>query len=191
MSDRIRHLEDALRLLQSTVSREPHPLLAKSLLQVKSIIELHGAFGGEPETLQPEKPEAEVDAESQYIDAFGTMGIRDDGATTFYGRSAGSEVSDNCSSHPVALVLISVPEPSDDSKLIALREETRPIIYIPHRERSPRRPHKICNHPGNRSFLDISANTPHPFLSLLHPLMALISIIWCRTTCHPGKMRGT
>lgn len=99
MSDRIRHLEEGLRLLQSTVSREPHPLLAKDLLQVKSIIELHGAFGGEPESSKPEKPEAEVDTDSQCIDAFGTMAIRDDGATTFYGRSAGSEVSNSCPSH--------------------------------------------------------------------------------------------
>jgi hypothetical protein len=97
MSDRIRQLEDALSFLQSTVTRELHPLLAKDLLQIKSIIELHGAFSGEPEKLKREKPDAEVDAESQYIDAFGTMAIRDDGATTFYGRSAGSEVS-NCGS---------------------------------------------------------------------------------------------
>lgn len=30
----------------------------------------------------------------------------------------------------MALILKSVPEPSDDSKLFVLREETRPIIYI-------------------------------------------------------------
>lgn len=93
MSDRIRQLEDALSLLQSTVSREAHPLLRNDLLQIKSIIELHGAFDGEPGKAKLEKQEEEVDAESQYIDAFGTMAIRDDGATTFYGRSAGSEVS--------------------------------------------------------------------------------------------------
>ena len=93
MSDRIRQLEDALSHLQSTITRDQHPLLSKDLLQIKSIIELHGAFGGEAEKTKPEKPEAEVDNESQYIDAFGTMAIRDDGATTFYGRSAGTEVS--------------------------------------------------------------------------------------------------
>jgi hypothetical protein len=92
MSDRIRQLEDALSLIQSTVARDPHPLLAKELLQIKSIIELHGAFGGESNR---GKPESDIDAESEYLDAFGTMAIREDGATTFYGRSAGSEVSNS------------------------------------------------------------------------------------------------
>ena len=32
------------------------------------------------------------DDEPAYIDAFGTLAVRDDGAATFYGRSAGSEV---------------------------------------------------------------------------------------------------
>ena len=36
--------------------------------------------------------EEESDDEEKYIDAFGTLAIRDDGAATFYGRSAGSEV---------------------------------------------------------------------------------------------------
>jgi hypothetical protein len=97
MSDRIRLLEDALSDLQSIIApRDPHPLLQKDLLQIKSIIELHGAFNGESGKTKSETPEAEVDTNSQYIDAFGTMAIRDDGATTFYGRSAGSEVSNNC-----------------------------------------------------------------------------------------------
>lgn len=64
----------------------------KSLLQIKSIIELHGAFEGPGDGTKVEKQEDDVDAESQYIDAFGTLAIRDDGAATFYGRSAGSEV---------------------------------------------------------------------------------------------------
>jgi hypothetical protein len=97
MSDRIRQLEDALSHLQSTVARESHPLMAKDLLEIKSIIELHGAFEGDIDKTKTEKPDAEVDTESQYIDAFGTMAIRDDGATTFYGRSAGSEVCNKCS----------------------------------------------------------------------------------------------
>lgn len=91
MSDRIRQLEDALSLLQSTISHEQHPLLQKDLLQIKSILELHGAFNGDSGKSKTQKQEEEIDAESQYIDAFGTLAIRDDGATTFYGRSAGSE----------------------------------------------------------------------------------------------------
>lgn len=34
MSDRIRQLEDALAILQSTVSKEPHPLLDRELLKL-------------------------------------------------------------------------------------------------------------------------------------------------------------
>ncbi|KAG6889396.1 hypothetical protein C0992_005480, partial [Termitomyces sp. T32_za158] len=98
MSDRIRQLEDALAILQSTHTRDPHPLLARDLLKIKSIIELHaagdslddpaafGAAGGSARTREEEDTE-----ESQAIDAFGTLAIRDDGAATFYGRSAGQE----------------------------------------------------------------------------------------------------
>jgi hypothetical protein len=87
MSDRIRQLEDALAILQSTQSADPHPLLDRELLKIKSSIELHSAVEGEHDGSQQEEAE-----ESQYIDAFGTLAIRDDGAATFYGRSAGSEV---------------------------------------------------------------------------------------------------
>jgi len=88
MSDRIRQLEDALAILQSTLTREPHPLLDRELLKIKSSIELHSAIDSEAGELREEETE-----DSQYIDAFGTLAVRDDGAATFYGRSAGSEVS--------------------------------------------------------------------------------------------------
>lgn len=87
MSDRIRLLEDALAILQSTHTRDSHPLLHRDLLRIKSSIELHSAVEGEEGAHLQEDVE-----ESQYIDAFGTLAIRDDGAATFYGRSAGSEV---------------------------------------------------------------------------------------------------
>jgi hypothetical protein len=88
MSDRIRLLEDALTILQSSLTTEPHPLLHRDLLNIKSSIELHSAVENEVEGTEVE----EGTEESQYIDAFGTLAIRDDGAATFYGRSAGSEV---------------------------------------------------------------------------------------------------
>lgn len=87
MSDRIRQLEDALAIMYSTVSTDPHPLLHRDLLKIKSSIELHSAAEGKEGAGSAEEVE-----ESQYIDAFGTLAIRDDGAATFYGRSAGSEV---------------------------------------------------------------------------------------------------
>jgi hypothetical protein len=90
MSDRIRQLEDALAAMQSSVSSgEPHPLLHRELLGIKSIIDLHAAVEGGEAT----KNNDDVDNDSQYIESFGTLALRDDGAATFYGPSAGSEVS--------------------------------------------------------------------------------------------------
>ncbi|KAL0578343.1 hypothetical protein V5O48_003657 [Marasmius crinis-equi] len=90
MSDRIRLLEDALTILHNASgATDSHPLLDRDSLKIKSIIELHAAVSqGMPESSSqsPDEPE-----DSQYIDAFGTLAIRDDGASTFYGRSAGQE----------------------------------------------------------------------------------------------------
>lgn len=114
MSDRIRQLEDALAILQSSVTREPHPLLVRDLLRIKSGLELHSAsaMGGETSRRRVEaKEEEEAEEEEEDEDdgtggaggsenalmyAFGTLAVRDDGAATFYGRSAGSEVSIIC-----------------------------------------------------------------------------------------------
>ncbi|KAH9474722.1 putative transcriptional regulatory protein C1F7.11c [Psilocybe cubensis] len=109
MSDRIRQLEDALAILQSTVAGpggEPHPLLHRDLLKIKSSIELHSASGaaGEDPPAQ-DGAEEDEDGNAEYIDAFGTLAIRDDGAATFYGRSAGSEgeiSSEASSTHPTS-----------------------------------------------------------------------------------------
>ncbi|KAK1236247.1 hypothetical protein PQX77_000509 [Marasmius sp. AFHP31] len=90
MSDRIRLLEDALTILHtSTGAADSHPLLDRESLKIKSIIELHAAVSSsQPEGQEQPQEESE---DSQYIDAFGTLAIRDDGAATFYGRSAGQE----------------------------------------------------------------------------------------------------
>ncbi|KAG2098886.1 hypothetical protein BD769DRAFT_1368676 [Suillus cothurnatus] len=88
MSDRIRQLEDALSILHTSPG-EQHPLLHRDLLDIKSIIDLHAAVDEETAG----KSKHEVDDDSQYIESFGTLAIRDDGAATFYGPSAGSEVS--------------------------------------------------------------------------------------------------
>lgn len=89
MSDRIRQLEDALAILQSSVSRDTHPLLRRDLLDIKSSLTLHSATNAKPQIDNEEVQEEE----GTYIDAFGTLAVRDDGAATFYGRSAGTEVS--------------------------------------------------------------------------------------------------
>ncbi|KAF8909644.1 hypothetical protein CPB84DRAFT_1765097 [Gymnopilus junonius] len=94
MSDRIRQLEDALAILHSTAAGpagDPHPLLHRDLLKIKSSIELHSASSASNEGgTRPNEDDEDGNGE-QYIDAFGTLAIRDDGAATFYGRSAGSE----------------------------------------------------------------------------------------------------
>jgi hypothetical protein len=42
MSDRIRNLEEALQVLQSSCSTDSHPLLATDLLNIKSALTLYG-----------------------------------------------------------------------------------------------------------------------------------------------------
>lgn len=94
MSDRIRQLEDALAISHSTATKETHPLLTRDLMKVKSSLELHSAVEEEDrkDFHTNGGNDDEEGEESHYIDAFGTLAIRDDGAATFYGRSAGSEV---------------------------------------------------------------------------------------------------
>jgi energy-converting hydrogenase A subunit M len=87
MSDRIRQLEDALAVSHSNVSREPHPLLQRDL-KIKSMIDLHSAI----EQANRIEETTELD-DNRVLDTFGTLALRDDGASTFYGRSAGHEVS--------------------------------------------------------------------------------------------------
>ena len=71
-------------------------------MQIKSSLELHSAVEDhDKETVTTVgKVEEEDTEETGYIDAFGTLAIRDDGAATFYGRSAGSEVRPNRSRTP-------------------------------------------------------------------------------------------
>lgn len=55
MSDRIRQLEDALQILQSRSTPEPHPLLSPDLLSVKSTMGLYGGtqVGSESSSSSP------------------------------------------------------------------------------------------------------------------------------------------
>ncbi|KZP04803.1 hypothetical protein FIBSPDRAFT_940817 [Athelia psychrophila] len=76
MGQRIRQLEDALAILQSSVSSEPHALLADKLLSIKSI---------------PEPHSSPKDALAETMDAFGTLTIGESGEAKFFGPSAGSE----------------------------------------------------------------------------------------------------
>lgn len=85
MSHRIRQLEDALAIFQSTVSDERHPLLCEELLKIK--------FGSEALPKARKTPaEEEEERTSQTIDAIGTLTLNESGACAYFGRSAGSEV---------------------------------------------------------------------------------------------------
>ncbi|PFH47639.1 hypothetical protein AMATHDRAFT_77107 [Amanita thiersii Skay4041] len=112
MSHRIRQLEDALAILQSTVSDEKHPLLSEELLKIK-----FGAEALSPKKSNPGIPVAGRGGEGpggaggggglgnigedgselskatkQSIDAMGTLTLDDEsGEVKYFGQSAGSE----------------------------------------------------------------------------------------------------
>ena len=50
MSDRIRHLEEALGALQSSCSSQTHPLLREDLLLIKTSVKLSGSQTGSSQT---------------------------------------------------------------------------------------------------------------------------------------------
>ena len=80
MSERIRQLEDALAIMQSSVSEETHPLLRDELLSLKV-----------------DKAEEATETEGAQeipkgLEALGTLSISDKGNLRFFGASGGSEV---------------------------------------------------------------------------------------------------
>ncbi|KZP18367.1 hypothetical protein FIBSPDRAFT_745533 [Athelia psychrophila] len=83
MGQRILQLEDALAILQSNVSSEPHALLVEQLLSVKSAPD--GSSVQDKEDLE------------ETLKSFGTLTIGDSGEHTYFGASAGSEA---CSTPP-------------------------------------------------------------------------------------------
>jgi hypothetical protein len=84
MSNRIRQLEDALAILQSTISDERHPLLSDELLKVK--------FGSEALSPRPDFSSDPDESMLESIDLLGTLTLGDSGEVKYFGRSAGSEV---------------------------------------------------------------------------------------------------
>ncbi|KAH9479083.1 putative transcriptional regulatory protein C1F7.11c [Psilocybe cubensis] len=85
MSNRIRQLEDALAILQSTVTDQRHPLLSDELLRIK--------FGSE--AINARKASAdnadEDNSTAKSIDALGTLTLGSSGEVQYFGGSAGSE----------------------------------------------------------------------------------------------------
>ena len=86
ISARNRELESALRMLQESVSDQPHPLLSMDVLRINT----QGSSSGpsttssskspstsriSPATHPPNQPEAKQDDEQNVIDAFGVQSI--------------------------------------------------------------------------------------------------------------------
>ncbi|KZP26777.1 hypothetical protein FIBSPDRAFT_781546, partial [Athelia psychrophila] len=90
MSQRIRQLEDALRLLQSSLSSEKHPLLRNDLLSIK--------YGPEQQLSVPS--DSVEDPLAEPVEAFGTLTIGDGGESRYLGASAGSETLLSTESEP-------------------------------------------------------------------------------------------
>ncbi|KAG6890157.1 hypothetical protein C0992_002962 [Termitomyces sp. T32_za158] len=89
MSHRIRQLEDALAILQSTVSDQRHPLLEDDMLKVKFGPEAHnGQHPPSPENVDQSQRSAPS------IDALGTLTLGNSGDVKYFGRSAGSEAGE-------------------------------------------------------------------------------------------------
>ena len=78
MSQRICQLEDAVQILQASVTSLPHPLLSDEHLAIKSCI-----YDGN----ENEKPrEADAEEPVELTDAFGTLAITDGGEVRFMGK---------------------------------------------------------------------------------------------------------
>lgn len=84
MSERIRQLEDALKISHANHSEELHPLLSNELLKIK--------FGVDIRDSPQNKPEQYHDA----LEALGTLTIMDGGETRFLGPSGAAEASLQC-----------------------------------------------------------------------------------------------
>ncbi|KAH8113139.1 hypothetical protein DFH11DRAFT_1878702 [Phellopilus nigrolimitatus] len=78
MSKRIRQLEDALQIAQTSISPAPHPLLSEHLLSIKAGVDMVET----EETIEHE----EGDEEAEMSAAFGTLTISERGEARFVGR---------------------------------------------------------------------------------------------------------
>lgn len=79
--------DELLAILQTNHSGESHPLLTADMLKIKSSIDLHSA-AIEKQEYSSEGQELE---DVGLLDSVGTLTIRDDGAASFYGPTAGHE----------------------------------------------------------------------------------------------------
>ncbi|KAI6044218.1 fungal-specific transcription factor domain-containing protein [Pisolithus marmoratus] len=86
LCNRVRQLEDALRLSHSMVSAERHPLLSEELLQIKAPLQR------EPPSLRnvPKNEVKQEDQNGDVVDAFGSLSINAAGGANYHGSIANS-----------------------------------------------------------------------------------------------------
>jgi len=89
LANRVRALEDALRVAHSHLSSEQHPLLSDELLRIKAPLQR------EPQPSRSGQSGEENDDESNpdVVDAFGSLSIGICGRAKYFGQTANSWVS--------------------------------------------------------------------------------------------------
>src|SRR6266511_4348223 len=88
LANRVRQLEDGLRVSHAQISTEQHPLLSDELLKIKAPIQ-RDATHLKPVSIPAVKEEENnLDA----VDASGSLSIGQSGKTKFYGQTANSWV---------------------------------------------------------------------------------------------------
>ncbi|KAF8633249.1 hypothetical protein AX15_001442 [Amanita polypyramis BW_CC] len=83
LAQRVRDLEDALRVTHSQLSSQQHPLLAEELLKIKAPLQRDPPAG----RTTPQKVE---ENSAEVVDAFGSLSISVSGRTNYYGSIANS-----------------------------------------------------------------------------------------------------
>lgn len=133
LNTRARELEDALRVLQASVSREPHPLLlnTKGIAQPTKLSPLSSNVAHTYSEDSPQLPSSESAAEEAataeddaLVDAFGTLAIGARGEARYFGQTARGEYLLHASSDDSDRLFetlgepgIPVTEPPDQSRI--------------------------------------------------------------------------
>ncbi|KAG7451871.1 uncharacterized protein BT62DRAFT_959771 [Guyanagaster necrorhizus] len=130
LCSRIRDLENALKMIQATVSPEPHPLLRADLLQLKSpqsTLPTQNGLAGPSVTIGPTstsvnsqstylgfstEPQQVRSEDENFIDAFGTLTIGRQGESSFLGKTARSEFLLRALSKPQSTSTLVLPRVS-------------------------------------------------------------------------------
>jgi hypothetical protein len=92
-AERIRQLEAALLVLNSTVSHAPHPLLSEDLLRIK---ELNSVPSQTSSAGSHNSGQSDLGQDAELLDRFGSLSISRNGGAKHFGHGAESWVSVSC-----------------------------------------------------------------------------------------------